>query len=151
MEGARRRNKDLELLEGIFDTLNETVSLEKRSEWTYDRLYSITRRMTGMPIGGGNAPGMDGTLAEVEELCQIYGDKLKQSLSLLKKAERVLNGIEHQRMRVFVQMFYIDNVPKAEIMREMNMSEYVFNKCRDRIEQAENMRKAVWPEREPKS
>ena len=146
MEGKKRKNRDLDALEGIFDTLNEAVSMEKRSEWTYDRLYVITRRMTGMPISGGNAPGMDGILAEVEDLCQIYSDKLKQSAKALKKAEKILNGIEHQRMRVFVQMLYIDKVPKAEIMREMDMTEYSFNKCREKVEQAENMRTAIWPE-----
>ncbi len=142
------RNQDVKLMENIFDILNETVSVERRSEWTHERLFSITRRLTGMPIGGGNSPGMDGLMAEVEELSEIYGEKLKKCLSELRKAERILNGIENQRFRTFVQMFYIDRIPKAEIMRDMNMSEYVFGKCRERIEQAESMKKVDWPEKE---
>ena len=145
------RNQDVKLMENIFDILNETVSVERRNEWAHERMYSITRWITGMPGGGGNSPGMDGLIAEVEELSEIYGEKLRKCLNDLKRAERVLNGIENQRFRTFVQMFYIDRVQKAEILREMNMTEYVFNKCRERIEQAENMKKVDWPEKDPKN
>jgi hypothetical protein len=143
-----RKNRDAELMEGIFDLMNETVSVEKRSEWTYERMFSITRKMTGMPGGGGNAPGMDGMLAEVEELNGFYGEKLKRCLAMLRKAERVLNGIENQRMRTFVQMVYIDRAAKGKVMKDMEMSEYMFEKCVERIEVAESMRKVKWPERE---
>ena len=103
--------------------------------------------MTGMPIGGGNAPGLDGTLADVEELNRIYGDKLAECIKALKDAERILNGIESANMRTFVQMYYIDDISKAEIMRELNMTEWKFNSARQRIEEAESMKKVVWKER----
>lgn len=146
-EGRRVRNQDIPLLTQIFYILKEAESVERRGEWTYERLYNITRRMTGMPIGGGNAPGMDGTLAEVEELNRIYGDRLQECVKALKDAERILNGIESQTMRTFVQMYYIDDISKAEIMRELNMTEWKFNKARENIENAENMKKVVWKEK----
>ena len=146
-EGRRVRNQDIPLLTQIFYILKEAESVERRGEWTYERLFNITRRMTGMPIGGGNAPGMDGTLAEVEELNRIYGDRLQECVKTLKDAERILNGIESQTMRTFVQMYYIDDISKAEIMRELNMTEWKFNKARENIENAENMKKVVWKEK----
>lgn len=146
-EGRRVRNQDIPLLTQIFYILKEAESVERRGEWTYERLFNITRRMTGMPIGGGNAPGMDGTLAEVEELNRIYGDRLQECVKELKDAERILNGIESQTMRTFVQMYYIDDISKAEIMRELNMTEWKFNKARENIENAENMKKVVWKEK----
>ena len=146
-EGRRVRNQDIPLLTQIFYILKEAESVERRGEWTYERLVNITRRMTGMPIGGGNAPGMDGTLAEVEELNRIYGDRLQECVKALKDAERILNGIESQTMRTFVQMYYIDDISKAEIMRELNMTEWKFNKARENIENAESMKKVVWKEK----
>ena len=146
-EGRRVRNQDIPLLTQIFYILKEAESVERRGEWTYERLFNITRRMTGMPIGGGNAPGMDGTLAEVEELNRIYGDRLQECVKALKDAERILNGIESQTMRTFVQMYYIDDISKAEIMRELNMTEWKFNKARENIENAESMKKVVWKEK----
>ena len=146
-ESRKVRNKDIPLLTQIFYILKEAESVERRGEWTYERLFNITRRMTGMPIGGGNAPGMDGTLAEVEELNRIYGDRLQECVKALKDAERILNGIESQTMRTFVQMYYIDDISKAEIMRELNMTEWKFNKARENIENAENMKKVVWKEK----
>lgn len=146
-EGRRVRNQDIPLLTQIFYILKEAESVERRGEWTYERLFNITRRMTGMPIGGGNAPGMDGTLAEVEELNRIYGDRLQECVKALKDAERILNGIESQTMRTFVQMYYIDDISKAEIMRELNMTEWKFNKARENIENAENMKKVAWKEK----
>ena len=146
-EGRKVKNQDIPLLTRIFYILKEAESVERRGEWTYERLFNITRRMTGMPIGGGNPPGMDGTLAEVEELNRIYGDKLAECIKALKDAERILNGIESQTMRTFVQMYYIDDVSKAEIMRELNMTEWKFNKARENIENAECMKKVVWKER----
>lgn len=145
-ESRKVRNRDIPLLTKIFYILKEAESVERRGEWTYERMFNITRRITGMP-GGGNAPGMDGTLAEVEELNRIYGERLAECVKALKDAEKVLNGIESTTMRTFVQMYYIDDVSKAEIMRELNMTEWKFNQARQKIEEAENMKKVAWRER----
>ena len=146
-ESRKVRNRDIPLLTKIFYILKEAESVERRGEWTYERLFNITRRMTGMPIGGGNAPGMDGTLAEVEELNRIYGERLQECVHTLKEAERILNSIESSTMRTFVQMYYIDDISKAEIMRELNMTEWKFNQARQKIEEAESMGKVAWRER----
>ena len=145
-ESRKVRNRDIPLLTKIFYILKEAESVERRGEWTYERLFNITRRMTGMPIGGGNAPGMDGTLAEVEELNRIYGERLQECVHALKEAERILNGIESSTMRTFVQMYYIDDISKAEIMRELNMTEWRFNQAKRCIEQAKDMEHVDWKE-----
>ena len=65
----------------------------------------------------------------------------------MKEAERILNGIPSQGMRTFVQMYYIDEVPKKEIMAELNMTEWAFDKARESIEKAETMKKVKWKEK----
>ena len=146
-ESRKVRNRDIPILTQIFYILKEAESVERRGDWTYERLFAITRRVTGMPGGGGIAPGMDGTLAEVEELNNLYGERVKECVHALKEAERILNGIPSQGMRTFVQMYYIDEVPKKEIMAELNMTEWAFDKARESIEKAETMKKVKWKEK----
>ena len=146
-EGRTIRNTDIMLLRHIFCILQEAESVERRGDWTYDRLFSITRRINGMPGGGGNGPGMDGLLAEVEELNRIYGNRLHECLRELKEAERILNGIPSRTMRVFVQMYYIDEIEKKEILRELKITEWKFHRIRRIIEGTENMKKVPWKEK----
>lgn len=137
-------NRDLPLLTRIYATMQEIVSLERRSEWQYDRAFSVTKRLRGMPGGGGLPSGMDAVLSEVDELNHEYGERIRQYVYELKTAERILNAIPSPVMRTFVRMYYVDNLPKADVMRELNMTEWAFNKVRDRVEQAESMAKVRW-------
>ena len=44
-------------------------------------------------------------------------------------------------------MMYVEELPKAVVRRELNMTEYAFNKAKHAIEQAESMSAVVWRER----
>ena len=140
-------NRDIPLLSRIFYTMQDIVSLERRSEWQYDRMFSITKRLRGMPGGGGLPSGLDATYAEVDEMNHEYGEAIRQYMNELKTAERILNGIESRTMRTFVQMYYVDHIGKTEIMRDLDMTEYGFKRARACIEQAPDMAHVQWRER----
>lgn len=143
-EDAVIKNRDIPALTRIFYTMQEIVSLERRSEWQHERLFSVTKRLRSMPGGGGLPSGIDAVIAEVDEMNHEYGEKIRQYIYELKVAEQVLNGIRHPMMRAFVRMYYVDKVSKAEIMRELDMSEWAFRKARASIEQAERMELVRW-------
>ena len=140
------RNKDIPLLNHIFYIMQDIVSLENRRDWQRDRMFSKTKRITGMP-GGGTPMGCDATLAALEELDAEHSDQLKLYVRELREAERILNNIPHRTMRTFVQMYYVDEISRAEIMRELNMSKYGFDQARDAIEQAPDMAHVAWKEK----
>ena len=141
------KNRDIPLLERIFCVMQEIESLEKRREWQRERMFALTKRLTGMPGGGGLPRGIDAALAILDELDERYAEKIREYSRDLKTAERIMNGIASAQMRTFVQMYYIDGIGKGEIMRDINMTEWGFDRARTSIEQAPDMAHVVWRER----
>lgn len=141
------KNQDIDILTRIFWTMQDIKSLQHRSEFHDEQLYSITRRLTGMPGGGGMPHGFDSLIGELEEINQAYGKQVEAYVADLRKAEKILNGIENPNMKTFVRMLYVDQIAQAEIMRELEMTEYQFDKARKSIEEAESMKKVRWPEK----
>ena len=141
------RNRDIPLLTQIFYIMQDIRSLQHRSEFNDEQLYSTTKRLTGMPGGGGLPHGFDAILVELEEVNREYGEKIEKYVRDLKKAEKILNGITDNRVYTFVRLFYVDQVAQAEVIRDMELTEYQFNKIRKNIEDAETMQKAVWVEK----
>lgn len=141
------RNRDLILLTRIFYVMADIRSLQRRSEFHTDQLTSTTKRLTGMPGGGGLPHGFDSILAELEEINRDYMERINEYCRDLLRAEKALNNIPHPTMRTFVRMVYVDQVAQAEVLRDLEMTEYQFDKARKAIEEAENMRKVEWPEK----
>lgn len=149
-------NRDIPLLTRIFYIMQDIRSLQHRSDFQADQLTSTTKRLTGMPGGGGLPHGFDAIIGELEELNSYYGEKIEEYVKELRKAENILNGIRDQNMRTFVRMFYVDQLAQTEVIRELEMTDYQFERARRLIEEAECMRKVDWPNRfkltsEPKS
>lgn len=140
-------NRDIPVLTRIWYTMQDIVSLEKRGDWQRERMFSVTKRLRGMPGGGGLPSGIDAALCELDELNHEYGEKLRAYVSELKTAERILNSIESATMRTFVRMYYVDNIGKAEIIRELGVTEYGFARARRCVEQAPDMAHVRWHER----
>ena len=91
--------------------------------------------------------GFDVIIAELEEMNRDYGDKINEYVRDLRKAEKIINGIPNRAMRTFVRAYYVDQLEKAEVIRDLEMTEYQFDKARKAIEDAESMRKVDWPEK----
>ena len=142
------RNKDCLLLHRIPCIMQDVCRLETRRQWQRDRMFGITAKLTGMPGGKGGVPsGFDAAFAALSELDAEQGQQVIEYCRELKRAERILNSIPSRSMRTFVVMRYVDDLPNAEIMRELNMTEWGFKRACDSIEQAEDMSHVKWRER----
>ena len=124
------RNKDIPMLANVLNIMQEVQSLERRREWQRDRLYNITSHITGMPRGGGDGNLFDNVFSELSVIDEEHEKKIRQYVRELKHAERIINSIESQSMRVFVEMKYMLDIPNAVIMRDLNMTEWGFNRAR---------------------
>lgn len=149
--GAREtiliRNRDIPILSRVIYAMQDARMIERRIDWQEDQLGNITVNMSGMPRGSGPASGFDATYAALDYLCEQHKEQLSMYMRELKEAEKIINGIKNPKMRTFVVMMYVEELPKAVVRRELNMTEYAFNKAKHAIEQAESMSAVVWRER----
>lgn len=149
--GAREtiliRNRDIPILSRVIYAMQDARMIERRIDWQEDQLGNITVNMSGMPRGSGPASGFDATYAALDYLCEQHKEQLSMYMRELKEAEKIINSIENPKMRTFVVMMYVEELPKAVVRRELNMTEYAFNKAKHAIEQAESMSAVVWRER----
>ena len=146
-ETIRIRNRDIPILSRIICVMQDVRATEKRINWQEDQLGNITVNMSGMPKGGGMPNGFDAVYAALDALCETHKERLAQYMHELAEAEKILNNIQNPKMRTFVQMMYVEELPHAVVRRELNMTEYAFNKARHAVEQAESMKTVVWRER----
>lgn len=149
--GAREtiliKNRDIPILSRVIYAMQDARMIERRIDWQEDQLGNITVNMSGMPRGGSPASGFDATYAALDYLCEQHKEQLSIYMRELKEAEKIINGIKNPKMRTFVRMMYVEELPKAVVRRELNMTEYAFNKAKHAIEQAESMSAVVWRER----
>lgn len=149
--GAREtiliKNRDIPILSRVIYAMQDARMIERRIDWQEDQLGNITVNMSGMPRGNGPASGFDATYAALDYLCEQHKEQLSMYMRELKEAEKIINSIENPKMRTFVVMMYVEELPKAVVRRELNMTEYAFNKAKHAIEQAESMSAVVWRER----
>ena len=141
------RNRDIPLLADVLSIMQEICQIEQRRDWQRDRMTNITQHLTGMPGGGGNPKGLDEAFAMLSELDAEHEQRCKEYVLALKKAQRILNGIESRSMRAFVIMKYVMDVPDQEIRQELNMTRTGFMRARRCVEDAESMASVKWIER----
>ena len=141
------RNRDIPVLCDILPVMQLVCATERSLDWQHDRMTSMSQHISGMPGGGTLPQGLDEAFARLYEAGEDHGKELMQYNKELREAEKILNGIESRSMRAFVILKYVWDVPDAEIRRELNMTEWGFNRARKAIEEAENMGLVVWRER----
>lgn len=149
-EGIKVKNRDIIALNNIHALMQECVSLEKRAQFTQDMMYSLTRRITGMPGAKGGTPkGFESAYANMDEIHRTSSDRMQEYYRELKRMEPVINSIPSEKMRAFVIMMYIDELPFETVKTELNMTRRGFDRARMAVEQAENMREAArrWKEK----
>lgn len=136
------KNKDILLLQDVPLLKVEIVSLEQRRTWERERMTRITASLSSLP-GGGTKRGMDDVMAALDELERRHADLIRQYTRLIKKAEKILNGIASHQMRTMVTLLYLDNVADSAVQSVLHMSRYAFENAkkplrRPRIWQASN-------------
>lgn len=143
---VRIRNRDIPALGRLPYAMQAVKMIERRIEWMRERMFKVTQQYSTMPRGKGGASGYDKVLAEISEIEERYTAKLEQYLQELKETEALLEGIGSLTMRTFVEMKYVHNAPREEIMRALNLSEYAFRRAKNAIEQATDMAHVRWVE-----
>lgn len=146
-EPVKVRNKDIPLLADVLCIMQEIRQIESRREWQQERLFSISQHLTGMPAAGGTPKGLDEVFAMLSEIDTEHEQKCKEYMRKLRKAQKILNGIESQSMRTFVKMKYVMDLSDAEIRRELNLSKHGFYRAKEAIESAPCMAAVKWRER----
>jgi hypothetical protein len=141
------RNRDIPLLRDILPIMQQVCALEKRRDWQRDRMMRITQHITGMPGGGGMPRGLDEAFAMLSELDLEHEEMCREYVARMRRAERILNGIESQSMRAFVVMKYMMDIPDMRIREELNLTRTGFERARRCVEDAERMSEAVWREK----
>lgn len=141
------RNRDIPLLAKVLCIMQEIRMVEERRAWQRERLTNITPQLTGMPGGGGLPKGMEEAFAVLSELEEDQAKQCREYAEALKKAQKILNGIESENMRTFVEMKYVFDTPDTEIRRELNMTRRGFEQARKCVEEAPDMHHVRWQEK----
>ena len=142
------RNKDIPALSRLLYTIEEIKGTEEKRSWQQDRLWNITRKITGGPIGkgGGEPGGIDANFAAICELEETYDAQIAQYTRQMLETKRILDAIPSQTMRVFVDMRYVRCLSRRDIMDRLSLKKWKYQAYCERIEQAEDMAHVQWTE-----
>ena len=141
------RNRDIPLLAGILCIMQDICMVERRREWQHERLTNMTPHLTGMPGGGGIPKGLEDAFAVISELEEDQAKKCREYSDMLKKAEKILNGITNGGMRTFVEMKYVYDIADSDIRKELNMTRRGFDRAKKCVEEAPNMAAVKWQDK----
>lgn len=139
-------NRDIPLLREVLSVMQSVNRTEQLQEWQRERMVKITASLSGMP-GGGGRKGLDDAVSILDELRESQVRACKEYAHALRRAQRVLNGIESRNMRAFVMLKYVMGVPDAEIRRELNLTRRGFDRAVRAIQDAPDMASVKWQER----
>lgn len=144
---AAVRNRDIPKLTAVLYTMQDVQTTERRRMWMQDRLFSVTQRITGMPGGHGEPTGYEANFAAICEMEERYDAELTGYMNQLREAEGILNGIQNQKARTFVEMKYLMGFGRKAILNELNLKRWQYERMSEAVEQAESMGDVVWEER----
>lgn len=141
------KNKDIVFLQTVNAMEAEVTSIEHRFQWERERMKKITQNLSAVPSYGSGAYGMDDAFAKIEELATEHSKAIKGYQFLMRKAERILAGIESQQMRTMVRRLYLDGASGKTVRAELKMSRWTFENARQQIEDAGSMKDVQWHDR----
>lgn len=140
------RNRDIPLLAGVTLAVQEVKRTENRRKWQRERMNSIRARQAERVPGSGPR-GLDEAFAALSELDEEHNELCKSYVRQIRKAQRIIEGIENRSMRVFVEMKYIDDEPDTKVMKALRMSRRGFERAKKCVEEAPCMAAVKWQER----
>lgn len=140
-------NRDIPVLADVLSMMQTVNQIERRRDWQRDRLTHITQSLTGMPGGGGEPKGLDHAFSILDELDREQEKECRGYARQLKKAQKIINGIESQSMRAFVTMKYVMGCTAKEIRQELNMTDWGYRRASLSVENAPCMGLVKWQEK----
>lgn len=139
-------NRDIPVLADVLSMMQTVNQIERRRDWQRDRLTHITQTLSGMP-GGGDPKGLDHAFSILDELDREQEEECRGYARQLKKAQKIINGIESQSMRAFVTMKYVMGCTAKEIRQELNMTDWGYRRASLSVENAPCMALVKWQEK----
>lgn len=133
------KNKDIITLSRVLYAMLDVTTTEQKRLWQQDRLWNMTRRLTGMPGGHGEPAGLDRSFAAISEIEERYGRECDDYVRELNEAEDILNAIQSPNMRAFVTARYVLGMGNKEIMGRLNMKRFRYDSLCRMIEEAPDM------------
>lgn len=140
------RNKDISLLQEVLPVMQLVEKTEELRVWERARAEKMTANLAGMPRGGGGL-GLDGVVAALDDLDRNQARECMEYAQHLRRAQKILNGIESRSMRAFVMMKYVMDARDSDIRKELNMTRRRFERARRSVEDAPDMASVKWKER----
>jgi hypothetical protein len=140
------KNRDIPKLQRVVSLMQDIRMLEERAQWTRERMVNITQHLS-WASGNGEPRGLDAAYAALSGLETEHQEAVRAYARELKAAERILNSIGSPRMRTFVMMMYVLDLPPRAVRNELNMTEWGFKRARQAVEQAKSMDRVVWREK----
>lgn len=141
------KNRDIPVLANLKYIMVEIQYIEERRLWEYTRVTNITQHLSGMPHGSGNGQKTEDAIIRMMDIEQEHAQKCQEYVSQIKAAKRIINSIQTQSMRTFVNMRYVMGISDVEIRRQIGMSKRGFYRARDAVETAPSMADVRWPEK----
>ena len=141
------RNRDIPILAEVLSIMQDIKQIERRREWQRERMYSISYHLTGMPGGGGSPKGLDGAFVLLSQIDEEHEQRCRDYAMQVRKADRILQGIESPTMRAIVELKYVWDEPDAEIRRRLHLTRRGLERARRCIEEAPCMAEVKWREK----
>lgn len=74
-----------------------------------------------------------GQLQKLEGLIERLTRKRDENISIINRAEEVIDRIRERKERVIVRCYYVEGQSEYEIAEEMDMSRQWVNQCRNKV------------------
>ena len=141
------QNADIPPLSHALLAMQHISAIERKRLLLQDRLWNMSQKLTGIPGRRGTQQGLDAQFAMIDDLERKYRDELDEAVSELGRAEAILDSIPDENMRRFVNLKYVMDTSRKEIMKSLNMKRWLYDRLIATIEHAPDMKHVKWPEK----
>lgn len=140
-------NRDIPTLQNVVYLKEEVVRLENRMAFERDRMTNITQHLSFTAGCGGEPYTLDSAFASLEQLEKRHREKARMYARAMRHADRIMDSIMSLSMRTFVDLMYVEQLDKQDVMERLHMTEWEYRKRREAVEKADCMESVAWKDR----
>ena len=135
-------NQDIKILLRVRYAMKQVESIHRRIEWEDDRRRNISQRYDRLGAAKGGVPkGLDEMIAELDALREEEICEMREYVQIVRTANEIVHGIQDATVRLFVQLYYVEQKKLSLIALMMDMSRRKLERIRQSVESAERMSK----------
>ena len=131
-------NRDLAIIAEQVAAMERIEQIQTAIEFQRDKAQDITQKYDRVGGGksGGVPHGLEGLVAELDELRRREVAAIERYTAAALAAEEVIEGINNPQMKRFVTWYYVRGVKIRVIAAVMHVSERHLYNLRERLERA---------------